>query len=40
MTGLGDWGGRNEQHGPYVFYGPNGELISDYSEGEAFQTWH
>lgn len=35
MTGLGGWGGRNEQHGPYVFYAPDGELVVDHSAGDA-----
>lgn len=35
MTGLGGWGGRNESNGPYVYFGPNNELIRDYSKGDG-----
>jgi type 1 glutamine amidotransferase len=33
MIGLGAWGGRDEQTGPYVYYNDAGELIEDPSEG-------
>ncbi len=35
MIGLGGWGGRNEQHGPYVYYTNEGELVRDNSPGSA-----
>jgi len=33
MIGLGAWGGRDEQSGPYVYYNDAGELIRDPAEG-------
>jgi type 1 glutamine amidotransferase len=33
MIGLGAWGGRDEQTGPYVYYNDADELIKDSSEG-------
>ena len=33
MIGLGAWGGRDEQTGPYVYYNDAGELIRDEGEG-------
>jgi type 1 glutamine amidotransferase len=33
MIGLGGWGGRNEKHGPYVYYTNEGELVRDTSPG-------
>lgn len=33
MIGLGAWGGRDAQSGPYVYYNDAGELIRDSSEG-------
>lgn len=33
MIGLGAWGGRNSQSGPYVFYNKEGKLEKDNSEG-------
>ena len=33
MIGLGGWGGRDEAHGPYVYYNNNGELVRDPSPG-------
>ncbi len=33
MIGLGAWGGRDEQTGPYVYYNDAGELVRDDSEG-------
>lgn len=35
MTGLGGWGGRNEQYGPYVYFDGDGNLIKDNSAGDA-----
>jgi type 1 glutamine amidotransferase len=35
MIGLGGWGGRNEKHGPYVYYTNEGELVRDHSPGNA-----
>lgn len=35
MTGLGGWEGRNESHGPYVYYSDAGELLRDTSEGRG-----
>ena len=35
MIGIGGWGGRTEQHGPYVYYNNDGELIRDNSKGKA-----
>ncbi|MCS1408070.1 MAG: hypothetical protein M2R45_01235 [Verrucomicrobia subdivision 3 bacterium] len=35
MIGLGGWGGRNEKHGPYVYYNDQGELIRDTSPGRG-----
>lgn len=33
MIGLGGWGGRSVESGPYVFYDTQGELIYDKGEG-------
>ncbi|MEM6317222.1 MAG: ThuA domain-containing protein [Bacteroidota bacterium] len=33
MIGLGGWGGRNVETGPYVYYNDAGERIDDPSEG-------
>ena len=33
MIGLGGWGGRNEQSGPYVYLNDQGELVRDASNG-------
>ncbi|MEL6926456.1 MAG: ThuA domain-containing protein, partial [Bacteroidota bacterium] len=33
MIGLGGWGGRNTESGPYVFYDDDGKLVRDPSEG-------
>ncbi len=33
MIGLGGWGGRNQQTGPYVYYTNDGELTRDPSPG-------
>ena len=35
MIGLGGWGGRNEKHGPYVYYTNEGELVRDNSKGRG-----
>ena len=33
MIGLGGWGGRDEKHGPYVYYDASGRLIRDTTAG-------
>jgi type 1 glutamine amidotransferase len=33
MIGLGGWGGRNENSGPYVYYNEKGEVVRDESKG-------
>jgi len=33
MIGLGGWGGRNTESGPYVYYDDNGQLVRDLKEG-------
>jgi type 1 glutamine amidotransferase len=35
MIGLGGWGGRNEKHGPYVYYDKTGKLVRDTTPGAA-----
>ncbi|WP_346853946.1 ThuA domain-containing protein [uncultured Draconibacterium sp.] len=35
MIGLGGWGGRNENNGPYVYYTNEGELKHDHTPGSA-----
>lgn len=35
MTGIGGWGGRDESHGPYLYFDDNGRLVRDYSKGEG-----
>ena len=35
MIGLGGWGGRNEDSGPYVYYNDAGERIVDDSPGKG-----
>lgn len=35
MIGLGGWGGRNADSGPFVYYDEEGELQYDKSEGSA-----
>ena len=35
MIGLGGWGGRNTQSGPYVYYDDKDELQKDISEGDC-----
>lgn len=34
MIGLGGWGGRNEESGPYVYF-KDGELVTDASKGKG-----
>lgn len=33
MTGLGGWGGRDENSGPYVYFSEEGGLVTDFSKG-------
>ena len=33
MIGLGGWGGRNEKHGPYVYYGDDGKIVRNTQPG-------
>lgn len=35
MIGIGGWGGRNENHGPYVYYNDEGKLVRDKSKGNG-----
>lgn len=35
MIGLGGWGGRNEQIGPYVYYTNDGEIVRDTTAGKS-----
>jgi len=35
MIGLGGWGGRNTESGPYVYYNNEGKRIDDPSEGSC-----
>lgn len=35
MIGLGGWGGRDEDSGPYIYFNDEGELIRDESPGDA-----
>jgi type 1 glutamine amidotransferase len=35
MIGIGGWGGRNEKHGPYVYYNDAGKLVRDTSAGNG-----
>ena len=35
IIGLGGWGGRNEKHGPYVYYNDKGEEVRDNSPGRG-----
>ncbi|WP_372807357.1 ThuA domain-containing protein [Pontiella sp.] len=35
MIGVGGWGGRTEQHGPYVYIDDAGETVRDLSPGKA-----
>jgi len=37
MIGLGGWGGRNEENGPYVYYTNEGKLVRDTSPGTGGQ---
>lgn len=35
MIGLGGWGGRSEQSGPYVYYNQDGKIVRDTSKGQG-----
>lgn len=35
MIGLGGWGGRNQDSGPYVYFDGNGKLVRDTAKGGA-----
>jgi uncharacterized protein len=35
IIGLGGWGGRNEKSGPYVYVGPDGNVVRDPSPGRG-----
>ena len=35
MIGLGGWGGRNEDSGPYLFFDNSGKLIRDPRPGRG-----
>ena len=35
IIGLGGWGGRNTQSGPYIYYNEAGVLVRDTSEGNC-----
>lgn len=35
MIGIGGWGGRNENWGPYVYYNKEGERVEDNTPGAA-----
>ncbi|WP_304237499.1 ThuA domain-containing protein [Jiulongibacter sediminis] len=35
MIGLGGWGGRNEESGPYVYYNQANELVTDTTAGSG-----
>ena len=35
MIGLGGWGGRNEKHGPYVYYGDDGKIVRNTQPGSG-----
>jgi len=35
MIGVGGWGGRNEEHGPHLYYDSAGELVRDHQAGNA-----
>jgi len=35
IIGLGGWGGRNHNHGPYVYYNEDNELVRDEREGRG-----
>ncbi|MEM0970156.1 MAG: ThuA domain-containing protein, partial [Verrucomicrobiota bacterium] len=35
MTGVGGWGGRNEESGPYLYLNDKGEVIRDDSKGKG-----
>lgn len=35
IIGLGGWGGRNEKHGPYVYFNDEGKLVRDEKPGSG-----
>ena len=35
MIGLGGWGGRNEKHGPYVYYDDGGKIVRNTQAGSG-----
>ena len=35
IIGLGGWGGRNDLHGPYVYYNEDEELVRNYNPGHG-----
>ena len=35
MIGVGGWGGRSTESGPYVYYDNDGDLVKDSSEGDC-----
>ena len=36
MIGLGGWGGRTKEHGPYIYYNAEGEIVHDHdSDGKC-----
>lgn len=35
MIGLGGWGGRNEKHGPWVYYNKNNQLVRNTDPGHG-----
>jgi len=35
MTGVGGWGGRNENSGPYLYINDDGEVVRDHSKGQG-----
>ena len=40
MIGLGGWGGRNEDSGPYLFFDNSGKLIRDRDLAEEVVMAH
>ncbi|MFC1518597.1 ThuA domain-containing protein [Pseudomonadota bacterium] len=37
IVGVSGWGGRNEKHGPHLFYDESGREVRDFSKGDAGQ---
>lgn len=35
MTGVGGWGGRNEDSGPYLYINDAGEIVRDHAKGRG-----